>query len=70
MQNWVSYADHVVVFSVVADRELPAATPEQIARKEYLIGREATLAIEQRLWSASGAPALPSTITMQVRDGR
>jgi hypothetical protein len=75
LRDWVSFADHVVLFTVASDREVMSATAEELAAAEYVIGREATLKIEQRLWSAPHAPELPSTITMDVKgwavkDGR
>ena len=66
LRDWVSFADHVVVFTVSAEREVVTELPEKIAMGEYVIGREATLTIDQRLWSASDAPDLPSTIVMNV----
>jgi len=67
LRDWISFADHVVVFTVASDREVMDATAEELAAQEYVIGREATLAIERRLWSAPNAPKLPSTITMDVK---
>lgn len=75
LRDWVSFADHVVVFTVTTDREVMAATAEELEAAEYVIGREATLRIDQRLWSARNAPELPSELTMDikgwaVRDGQ
>ena len=67
LRDWASFADHVVVFTVASDREVNTATAEELAAGEYVIGREATLSIDRRLWSAAGAPALPATITMDVK---
>jgi hypothetical protein len=67
VRDWVSYADHVVVFTVASDREVVNPTAEELAAGEYVIGREATLTIDRKLWSAPNAPALPATITMDVK---
>jgi len=63
VRDWKSYADHVAVYTVTSEREIPAA-PEEVARGEGLVGREVTLRIDRTLWSAPEAPALPSEITM------
>jgi hypothetical protein len=67
LRDWASLADHIVIFTVAADREVNAATTEELAAGEYAIGREAMLSIDRRLWSAPGAPALPAKITMDVK---
>jgi hypothetical protein len=67
LRDWASFADHVVIFTVTSDREVATATEEELAVGEYVIGREATLTIDRRLWSAPNAPELPSTITMDVK---
>jgi hypothetical protein len=67
LRDWASFADHVAVFTVSSDREVMTATAEELAAGEYLIGREATLTIDQRLWSAPNAPELPPTIAMDVK---
>jgi len=58
LQDWISYADHIAVYTVVAEREIPPS-PEEIERGEGMIGREITLRVEQTLWSAARAPELP-----------
>jgi hypothetical protein len=60
MRDWVSYSDHVAVFSVTAEQEI-APTPEEIAIGEGLVGRRVTIEIERVLWSAPKAPVLPTT---------
>jgi len=63
LQDWVSYSDHVVVFAVGAEREIPPP-PEEVARGEGLVGREVTLRIDGTLWSAPDAPPVPSGVRM------
>ncbi|MDA2812013.1 hypothetical protein O4J56_15325 [Nocardiopsis sp. RSe5-2] len=58
--DWVTYADHVVVVSVAAEREIPPSAEEE-ARGEGLVGRELTLDTERVLWSRDGAPPAPDT---------
>ncbi|MFL1382363.1 MULTISPECIES: hypothetical protein [unclassified Nocardiopsis] len=60
--DWVTYADHVVVVSVAAEKEIPP-TELEIARGEGLIGRELTLDVETVLWSQEDAPPAPDTWT-------
>ncbi|MET8346211.1 hypothetical protein [Streptomyces microflavus] len=53
-EDWVTYADHVVVATAVAERETPPAQIE-IDRGEGLTGREVTLRIDRVVWSREGA---------------
>lgn len=74
LQDWVSYADHVAVYTVVAEREIPPS-PEELARGEGLVGREVTLRVDGVLWRAPRAPALPAALRMTapgwvLSDGR
>lgn len=48
--DWVTYADHVVVVSPVAEREL-SPTALEIERGEGLIDRGLTLRVESVVWS-------------------
>lgn len=66
LQAWRSYADHLVVFRVVDERELPSIPSADAAPDEGLVGREATLEVVRTLWSAEGAPAVGPRITMRV----
>ncbi|TDD21592.1 hypothetical protein [Nonomuraea diastatica] len=52
--DWVTYADHVVVVTAEAERELPASEDERAAGQGYL-PREVTLAVKETLWSRQGA---------------
>jgi hypothetical protein len=63
LRDWVSYADHVAVYTVVAEHEIPPPQ-EEIDRGEGLVGRDVTLHIDRTLWSAAGAPPLPDEIHM------
>jgi hypothetical protein len=59
--DWVTYADHVVVVSAVAEATVPP-TQLELDRGEGLIGRTVTLEISEVLWSREGAPmAAPTT---------
>ncbi|WP_231627071.1 hypothetical protein [Streptomyces apocyni] len=53
-EEWVTYADHVVAVTAVAERVTPPA-PIEIERGEGLTGREVTLRIDEVLWSRDGA---------------
>lgn len=50
LEDWRSYADHVVEYSVVGESMRPVAT----------------LRIDRILWSAPEAPSLPNEITMRA----
>lgn len=65
LRDWKSYADHVVVFRVVSEAEIPPS-PENAARGEGLVGRKVTLANEKVLWSAGNAPPLPPEVTVSA----
>lgn len=65
MRDWVSYADHVAIYSVVAEREIPAS-PSDLENGGGLQGRIVTLRVERTLWSAPGAPDLPAEIEMRA----
>ncbi|MBT2440912.1 hypothetical protein J7E93_12470 [Streptomyces sp. ISL-36] len=52
--DWVTYADHVVVVSAVAERRIPPSRQE-LDRGEGVIGRQVTLKIDKVLWSRDGA---------------
>lgn len=51
--DWTTYADHVVVGSVVSERRLPPTTVE-VERGEGLIVRRLSISVERVLWSAPG----------------
>lgn len=63
--DWVSYADHVVYFTVLAERELPLGEHEQTVG-EGMVDREVTVRIDQIVWSSSGAlaPPLPDQLAI------
>lgn len=63
LRDWVSYADYVAAYTVVAEREIPPA-PADVDRGEGLIGRDVTLRVDKVVWRAAGAPALPETLHM------
>lgn len=61
-QDWVTYADAVVVASPVAEQEIPPS-PVDLERGEGLILRDVTMRINQVLWTSPIADrAVPSTI--------
>ena len=49
-EDWVTYADHVLLVTVTGEREVPPA-PEEVQRGEGLIGREITTEVEEVVWS-------------------
>lgn len=72
--DWVTYADQVVVARPTSDREVPATEEENKAGEGY-IGRSVTLAVDKVLWSRSGSPAVPQSLTLDaagwvLRDGQ
>jgi hypothetical protein len=64
LQDWVSYADEVVVANVTAEKELPASA-DPAANAGYF-GRVASFHVERRLWHRRGAPSAPSTFDLVV----
>ncbi|WBB59940.1 hypothetical protein O7599_31060 [Streptomyces sp. WMMC500] len=52
--DWVTYADHVVVVTATAERELPA-DPEEVEAGQGYIPREVTLEVDDVVWSRAGA---------------
>ena len=74
MQDWTSYADHVVLYTVDSEEQLPVGA-ESAAVGEGLIGRRVSLRVDRVLWSASRAPELPSRLKMRtwgwvLKDGK
>lgn len=59
LEDWKSYGDHVAVVLVARERALPP-TEEELRIGEGLLGRDLTIQVERRIWSAAGAPVLPS----------
>jgi hypothetical protein len=53
--NWATYADHVLVVTVVGETRHPALKKE-IDRGEGLIARTVRLRVDKVLWSAADAP--------------
>jgi hypothetical protein len=65
LTDWVTYGDHVVIATVVAERELPV--PAEVSQRgEGLIGRRITAHPTSRLWSRAGAPVLPTSLDLLV----
>lgn len=64
VSDWVTYADHVLVVTVVNETRL-AASNEEIERGEGLIGRTVVLRVDRVLWSAPDAPQ-PAPITLKL----
>ncbi|MHC0432314.1 hypothetical protein ACX6XY_19325 [Streptomyces sp. O3] len=54
-EDWVTYADHVVIVSAASEREV-APDKAEIDRGEGLIGRNVNLKVDKVLWSRDGAP--------------
>jgi hypothetical protein len=65
LRDWVSYADHVAVYSVAGEQAVPT-TPEELETDGGVQGRVVTLETRRVLWSAKGAPPLPETFTMDA----
>ncbi|WP_285735558.1 hypothetical protein [Kitasatospora phosalacinea] len=64
-RDWVSYGDHTVVAKVTAETADTPSAEEQASGEGY-VSRTVTLAVQQTLWDRSGAPALPTTLTLVV----
>ncbi|MBB1246084.1 hypothetical protein GL263_21375 [Streptomyces durbertensis] len=63
--DWVSYADQVVVVRPTSEQEVPASAEERTAGEGY-VGRRAVMTVGEVLWSRSGAPAVPRSLTLDV----
>jgi hypothetical protein len=61
--DWVSYGDHAAVVHVAAEHELAADSEETTAGEGYL-PRTVDLRVKERVWSRSGAAALPNTLSI------
>lgn len=67
LTDWVSYADQLSVFTVLAeDEEEPPA--EVLAGGEGYISRTVTLRIEKTLWKRAAAPSADGTVRV-ITDG-
>ena len=62
LRDWVSYADHVSLFTVLEERQLPWGEHER-KYGEGLVGREITVRVDQVLWRSPTAPPIPSVYT-------
>lgn len=60
--DWVTYGDHLVEMHLVSQDALPVSA-EQLNAGEGLIDRKVTFAVDKTLWSRTGAPDLPATLT-------
>jgi hypothetical protein len=54
-EDWVTYADHVVVVEAVSEATI-SPDAEELERGEGIIGRTVSLTVEDVLWSREGAP--------------
>lgn len=63
LQDWVSFADAVVVVEVTAEQRVPR-TPEEQARGEVYVSRVVTLAVQEILWSRPDGRAVPEVFDM------
>ncbi len=64
--DWATYADHVLVITVVGEIKVPPSDKE-VARGEGLVGRIAVIRVDDVVWSAKDAPMpAPSGFEMQV----
>lgn len=62
VRDWVSYADHVSVFTVLAEQQLPWGEHE-LTYGEGMVGRDVTVRVDRVLWQGDTAPAVPSGYT-------
>ncbi|MGC3000161.1 hypothetical protein ACPF8X_17790 [Streptomyces sp. G35A] len=65
--DWVSYGDQAAVVHVTAEHEI-AADGEEIAAGEGYLARTVDLEVKERVWTRSGAPSLPDTLSV-IADG-
>jgi len=63
LADWVTYASHVSVVTVISEAEMES-TPEVVANGEGYVGRTVTLRIERTIWSAPGAAPIEGTVSM------
>ncbi len=65
-EDWVTYADHVLVVTVTDDAEIPPSE-EEVQLGEGLIGRQVTMSVDRVLWSHPDPdrPA-PETVSWQA----
>ena len=66
LEDWKSYADHVAVFTVMDEEEVPFKPADDASKTEGSIQRKLTLRIDETVWSAADAPALPAQIKMNA----
>lgn len=62
LEDWKSYADHLAVYEIVAESEMPFTPGPGEPSDEGMIGRLVTARIESNPWSAAHAPALPAEL--------
>jgi hypothetical protein len=67
LEDWASYADHVVLGSLLSEREVVRAGDINAAG-EGLSARSVTVSIERFLWSRQSAPALGTQFSFE-QDG-
>ncbi|MBG0853091.1 hypothetical protein I2W78_14840 [Streptomyces spinoverrucosus] len=63
--DWVSYGDQVAVVRVTAEQERRDTGGAAEGGEEYL-PRTVDLRVDERVWSRSGAPALPDSLSVTV----
>ncbi|BBH67708.1 hypothetical protein ACTI_43930 [Actinoplanes sp. OR16] len=63
-EDWATYADHVVVFTV-ANESRVSPSKKEIERGEGMVGRTVQVTVSKVLWSAPDAPQkAPRSLTM------
>jgi hypothetical protein len=67
LRDWVSYADHVSLFTVLGERQQPQGEHE-LTYQEGLVGRLVTVRIDNVLWRSNAAPDVPREYSV-VTDG-
>ena len=71
--DWVSYADHVSLFTVLDERAQPWGEHEK-RYGEGMVGRDVTVRVDQVLWQSRTAPEIPGeysagTVGWALTDG-
>lgn len=63
LQDWVSFADAVVVVEVISEERVPP-TSEEERRGEGYVSRVVTLAVQETAWSRPDGPVMPDAFDL------
>jgi hypothetical protein len=61
LRDWVSYADHVIIYTITDERRMPPDASELETGEGHVL-RAITMRVERTIWSAPDAPELPAAI--------